>query len=402
MAPSSTSDVPDENSVRLVVLAPQHSHKAKENNTKALVQANEILNNKGASPRYCKNMLLFLAPDSSKLELLEKNVCQYLAWNSIIQEKESLNLDVFQTNQATTKQQQSEKDVKNLIQETYIWLLVPIQPDPHKAIEWQEIRLQKHDSPVLQASRKAIHEEHLITNYAASRLRLEALDPYLWRDVNHLDTKKLWEYLANYLYLPRLRDEKVLLSAIELGVQELLLEDNFAYATGWDETKQRYLGLKRCEAINATLSSQNFIVKPEAAQRQFDEEEVVSKSLITINRVTDKSGVYKTSNVNNTKISSTNNPISPLSETITVPEPGNKAPTRFYGSVKLDALRLGRDVGEIADEVIQHFTSLVGAEVEITLELQVNAPDGVPENVIRTVTENCRVLKFTSQEFEQE
>lgn len=324
-----------------------------------------------------------------------------MAWNSIIQEKESLNLDAFQTNQATTKQQQSEKDVKNLIQETYIWLLVPIQPDTHKAIEWQEIRLQKHDSAVLQASRKAIHEEHLITNYAASRLRLEALDPYLWRDVNHLDTKKLWEYLANYLYLPRLRDEKVLFSAVELGVQELLLEDNFAYATGWDETKQRYLGLKRCEAINVTLSSQSFIVKPEAAQHQFDDEEkaAASKSLITINRVIDKSGVYKT---DNTKISTTNNPISPIPEIITVPEPENKAPTRFYGSVKLEALRLQRDIGEIADEVIQHFTSLVGAEVEITLELQVNAPDGVPENVIRTVTENCRVLKFTSQEFEQE
>ncbi|BDA73086.1 hypothetical protein CAL7716_072520 [Calothrix sp. PCC 7716] len=54
MAPSSTSDVPDDNSVRLVVLAPQHPHKAKEDDTLALIQADEILNSKGASPRYCK------------------------------------------------------------------------------------------------------------------------------------------------------------------------------------------------------------------------------------------------------------------------------------------------------------------------------------------------------------
>jgi hypothetical protein len=45
---------------------------------------------------------------------------------------------------------------------------------------------------------------------------------------------------------------------------------------------------------------------------------------------------------------------------------------------------------------------LVGAEVEITLEIQVNIPNGVPANVVCTVTENCRVLKFTSQEFEEE
>lgn len=56
----------------------------------------------------------------------------------------------------------------------------------------------------------------------------------------------------------------------------------------------------------------------------------------------------------------------------------------------------------LADEVIQHLSSLVDAEVEITLELQVTVPEGVPENVIRTVSENCRVLKFSNQEFEQE
>lgn len=70
--------------------------------------------------------------------------------------------------------------------------------------------------------------------------------------------------------------------------------------------------------------------------------------------------------------------------------------------MKLDALRLRRDAGQVADEVIQHFTSLVGAEVEITIEIQVRTPEGVPDNVVRTVTENCRVLKFTNQEFEEE
>jgi predicted AAA+ superfamily ATPase len=64
--------------------------------------------------------------------------------------------------------------------------------------------------------------------------------------------------------------------------------------------------------------------------------------------------------------------------------------------------RLRRDVGQIADEVLQHFSSLVGAQVEITLELHINVPDGIPENVIRIVTENCRVLKFANQEFEPE
>ncbi len=81
---------------------------------------------------------------------------------------------------------------------------------------------------------------------------------------------------------------------------------------------------------------------------------------------------------------------------------GAVLPKRFYGSIKLDALRLRRDAGQIADEIIQHFASLVDAEVKITLEVQASIPNGVPDNVVRTVTENCRVLKFTTQEFEDE
>jgi hypothetical protein len=35
---------------------------------------------------------------------------------------------------------------------------------------------------------------------------------------------------------------------------------------------------------------------------------------------------------------------------------------------------------------------LVEAEVEVTLEIVVTVSKGVPEHVVRTVTENCRTL----------
>ena len=75
-------------------------------------------------------------------------------------------------------------------------------------------------------------------------------------------------------------------------------------------------------------------------------------------------------------------------------------PRRFFGTVRLDPLRVGRDASTVAQEVVQHLSGLVGAEAEITLEIQVRVPDGVPDHVVRTVTENCRVLKFASAEFE--
>jgi hypothetical protein len=75
---------------------------------------------------------------------------------------------------------------------------------------------------------------------------------------------------------------------------------------------------------------------------------------------------------------------------------------RFHGSVALDAARTGRDAGRIAEEVIQHLTTLRGAKVTVTLEVQAEVPDGVPDATVRTVSENCRTLKFKDHGFEEE
>lgn len=50
----------------------------------------------------------------------------------------------------------------------------------------------------------------------------------------------------------------------------------------------------------------------------------------------------------------------------------------------------------------EHLIALMGANANITLEIQVDVPEGVPDNVIRIVTENCRTLKFSNHEFEEE
>ena len=80
--------------------------------------------------------------------------------------------------------------------------------------------------------------------------------------------------------------------------------------------------------------------------------------------------------------------------------PGASRPRCFHGSVELDPTRVGRDAGRIADEVVAHLAGLVGSTVRVTLEIETEIPAGVPDNVVRPVTENGRTLKFTSQGFE--
>jgi hypothetical protein len=82
--------------------------------------------------------------------------------------------------------------------------------------------------------------------------------------------------------------------------------------------------------------------------------------------------------------------------------PTASRPTRFHGTVTLDAARVGRDAGRVADEVISHLSGLVGSSVKVTLEITAHVPGGVSESVVRTVTENSRALKFDNHGFEQE
>ena len=273
-------------------------------------------------------------------------------------------------------------------------MLVPEQPNPQGAIEWEAVRLQGNESPIVRASRKLIHEERLITNYAPSNLRLTALDPYLWKDTNHINLKQLWDYLSTYTYLPRLKNSEVLRQTIHAGVMNLLWQENYAYATGWDETKQKYLGLKAGtqEQIQIQIDSQCLIVKPEIAlaQLQADSIETVSRPYIspqpntpTATEDRENSGGYRSD------------------EKVSI-EQIKVLPTRFYGNVEIAAERINRDVPMIADAVIQHLTKLSDTKVKITLEIHADLPSGATDDVVRTVLENCNTLRFINKSFEQE
>jgi len=94
----------------------------------------------------------------------------------------------------------------------------------------------------------------------------------------------------------------------------------------------------------------------------------------------------------------------PSTDETTTATAGPKAgvPRRFYGTVTLDSSRVGGDAAKIAEEVVQHLVGILGAEVKVKLDIAAEVPEGFPESVVRTVSENCRVLGFDQQGFEEE
>jgi hypothetical protein len=390
--PASGADVPDDREARLVILDPEYPHSARTPDSDARKQAQVILDQRGQSPRLYRNALVFLAPDKTRLGELDEAVRQYLAWKSIYEEREPLNLDVFQTNQARTKTKDAEDTIRRRIPETYQWLLVPTQPDPQRPIEWEEYRLQGDDALAVRASKKLKNEMLLLTEYAPTLLRSQLDAIPLWR-ADHVGVKQLCEDFAQYLYLPRLQDSKVLIAAISNGLSLLTWEqETFAYAEGWDEKKELYRGLRAGSAGLVTLDNSSLVVKPEAATRQQRAQtpspQPPSPPLPEDEVTPGGSGGVGVTGPKRDGASAAPQP------------PAAAKAKRFHGVVRLDATRMGRDAGSIAEAVVQHIAGLVDANVEITLEIHAEIPEGTPDNVVRTVTENCRTLRFSDFGFE--
>jgi len=99
---------------------------------------------------------------------------------------------------------------------------------------------------------------------------------------------------------------------------------------------------------------------------------------------------------------STTKPGGSRTSTTTTITPKPPQRRRFHGSVALDARRLGRDASRIAEEVVQHLSSIVGADVHVTLDIQVELPENASDKLVRDVTENFRTLNFTDFGFEED
>ena len=386
--PQSGQDVPDDLDARLVVLGIDTPY-SKEKGNPAETAAQAILESKGSTPRIYRNTLVFLAADKTRLQDLDEAARWYLAWESVLGEREQLDLSPHQVKQAETQKEAASGAVTARLPETYQWLLAPVQARPDASMEWQSMRLSGQHSLAARASKKLKGDELLVTGFAATRLRMELDRVPLWRG-DHVSIKQIVEDFAQYLYLPRVSDPKVLLNAISDGSTLLTWEqDAYAFADSFDDEAKRYRGLRGGKVVSLPdTDAPGLLVKPDIARRQLDAERAQPPN--------GGEGAGAGPGGGSTVPEGGSGPgeVPPGS-----PPP---QPTRFHGTATLDSARVGRDASRIADEVIAHLSGLVGAKVTVTLEIEAEVPFGAPDHVVRTVTENSRTLKFTSRGFEKE
>ncbi len=387
VAPSSSADVDDDDQVRLVVLSPDQPHVAKTEDSPALIAANDLVEHRGSAPRLYRNMVVFLAADHRRVDDLRQGMAEALAWGSIAAESEELGLGAQQATQAASKATESEGTVERRLAEAYTFALVPTQPDPTGPIVFDPVRVEGQGTLAARTARRLVDKGHLNVVYAPSLLRTLVLGgplASLW-ETGHVTVSDLWEALARYPYLPRLRDRLVLQRAVQDGPSGFAWsEEGFALAEGFDPTIGRYLGLVVGPGGSSGTSPSTLLVRPELAMAQLRADEQATNRAPVAGAASTAPG----------------STVCPTS-TEETPSASPARPRRFHGSVVLRSERLSLEFGRVVQEVVQHLADST-ATVEVTVEITAGSSGGFEETVIRTVTENARTLHFKDQGFEAE
>lgn len=338
--------------------------------------AAEILAARSGGPRVHRNMLTFLAADVARVEELRDAARTSLAWDSIHRDRDSLRLDSVQLAQIDARRREWSDTVDQRIGEAYQWLLVPSAAPGSPEIVWEMTRASGSDPLAVRASRRLRSEEALITAYSGARLRMDLDRVPLWRD-DRVEVRDLWSFYSQYLYLPRLRDASVLVDAIADGVALMTWrQDGFAYADGVGEASGRFVGLRAGEGI-VLADPVGLLVRPDAAEAQMESERA-ARPTSTAETPTDVPGSGDAA----------------ATPGRTTRPTEDKTLRRFFGTVALHPMRLSRDASEVGEAVVAHLNGLVGATVQVTLEIHAEIPDGAPEDIVRTVTENAMTLRF--------
>lgn len=395
ICPSSSLDVPDEQAARLVILRPTDEYKASNQANCAMTAVVDILNNRGNTPRIYRNMIAFIAPDHDMMTSLKQAVRIYLAWKSIRDDSEDLNLDAAQNRETDNNLKRSNETVDSRIKEAYCWLLIPYidKSQDMKTIVWDSIKISGgNDNIITKAAKKMLQNEAIIAQWAPALLLME-LDSVLWQDSENISIKKLWEYLCTYCYLPRLASEQVLEDAIRNGINS---SEYFAYASGFDGT--RYIDLKANQYIGIVERS-GYLVKLSVAQKQIAEEAAKRQATTPVGGTSLPQNDYSNGG-SSTVYPEIENGSTGTSTTQETPDPEPIKNKHFFMSAQLDNTRIGRDVQKLVEEVINHLTSVDGAQVEVSLELNVTALDGMSPQTVRIVSENCRTLRVKSFGFD--
>lgn len=192
-------------------------------------------------------------------------------------------------------------------------------------------------------------------------------------------------YLNRYTYLPRLKNQAVLVKTVQAAITGML-PGPFGYAERWDDKTDTYLGLAIERATNAAvvIDSDSVIIKPDVAEAHRPAPVQPGPPPVA-GAPASPDGVPPAAG--------------PADGTPDTPAPERK-PTRFFGTVMISAERPAREIHQIVEAIVEQLTTIPGSEVTLKLEIDAEVPGGLDRAKVRTLVENANTLGFIDKSIE--
>ena len=366
IAPGTSADVEESKfGVRMVVLDVHKTHSRGNQSSDAILEAKNIINYSGSSPRSFKNTLIFLAADSRSLDTLISTSRKCLAWEEIVEQKTHYNLNQNQLSRAENSLTQNQKLLSTRLKETWNWIIYPFQKTAHEDFSLEAFKLQSQDRIYEKICKKLEDNGALFDTLGPNNLN-SVLEKYIWQDKNHIFIKDLIEYHAKYIYMPRVLSDNVLKKTILAAISEII-PGPFAYAEKYDSETKNYTGLVIHSGMNTqiVITSDSVIVNSKIAEQKKQQDISIS-------------------------------PNSPSPDNIQSPSDeeniSDHLPTKFYTRKDISIDRPAKEFSNISENIIDQLSSIPGAKIEITIEINSEVKDGIEKDKQRILIENANAL----------
>jgi predicted AAA+ superfamily ATPase len=389
------SDVPDDGSLRLVMLAPEQFYSKEE--TRAGTEAVlDYVRNNGTKPRYRGNRLLFLAPDHGALARLRDCIRVALAWHSIVEDVEAMRLvlDNLQAQQARKELKAAEDALPRVARECYKWLLCPAQETPTGKTHVEAVALNTSGAALgAELERVCIDNEWVIATWSPIHLRTKLKELYWKADKSSVKASDFWEDTRRYLYLPRLKNRDVLAQAVVKGAGTT----DF-FGTAYGEHEGKFDGFKFGDA-NVQLDDTLLLIEPAAASAYEAANQPKPAPTVT----PPGGGSLTPLDSYSTPVINDREDLAPVPGSGPSTHPTPAAPTKaksFVGSADVSPAAAKMRLVQIAEEIIAVLAADPNANIKVRVEIQADFAHGAQDQTKRAVSENAKTLNFGTAEWE--
>jgi hypothetical protein len=373
--PDDASTVDEADALALVILSPAtpHSGRGAAQSLATEAVSDALMRCRNGQRRH-RNTLVFVAADEAQLSTARDVVRKAIAWQSIADDTRLQGqLTQAQAADAKDKARSNSDAATKAIRNAWSHILYPVESVSagkpfdldHASIGGGE-RLSVPAGTFAKVVADGIAREKL----GADTLWLKLKD--LWpEDRNDLPIAEVASWFSSYVHLPRIKNRTVLDLAIRDAVAKL--DASFGYADAVDG--DTYLGLRISKALPEFIADAAVLVR-EAVAREVQAEAVPKPP------APDAGGGQP-------------GPAAPGS-----PESGPDqptAPTRFYGTVELDAIRPIRSLEQIVEAVVAQLQHASGTKVTLTLEVEAVSESGFSDADVGVVRDNAKQLKFKAE-----